>query len=222
MLYTVKIDPNKSFLRALMTAFYASSHKARDLLAFNLTDEREQGYLSKAWDVAKPFQNLPMTQKTIDEIDARAAGYFNAMRKDTRARFFAHLVEFVRHVKQVADRENQGEFRDYRLSSDFTFQPSNESLGKSLKSDVRQHFAKIIQDLRNEELRGIILKDYTPDALDELTRAEAAKAASIKAHPFKLDFMSSPLSATALPEDIVYDPAENKPSPGTPNSVHLH
>lgn len=112
------------------------------------------GYYARAWNkvaMAGPVQD--------ERAQAEARRAYDHDVVNARGIFFAHLIEFVRHIKNP---HPQTKFHQ--------FSPLSAENGDYLKSAVDRNLSKIVTDLNRMEIRNLILTECTPAQLERTVR----------------------------------------------------
>jgi hypothetical protein len=190
MLYTVRIEPNKVFLRALMTNFFASSSVAHVYLArveaFKTSPaECAESYFNKIWSKAADVGPLP--QKEISEFLRQAecakSKCYNSYLKPAWEKLAKDgPVQDVR-LKALAAADHKRDLDDAKglffahlidfvrnikfPTSKFAALPDTVET-RMLKDALKDNLGKIVQDLQsNAVIRDIILSDFTPAQMEK-------------------------------------------------------
>lgn len=156
-------ESNRDLLRILMAGFYLSSEKGRNLhklyeaYAAN-SPERHEFHLKQAWQKVVPnIERGPLVQSQQAAVSVHAQGHYLMMMKDTKERFFAHLIEFVQTFNSGMHKSNPV------LSKTFKFSglPNSDDFNM-LRQEIRRNVAGVTRELRQESIRELILADFTP------------------------------------------------------------
>lgn len=240
MLYPKRIDPDKNFLRALMTNFFASSPAAHMHLAqveaFNASAGGcKESHFKTLW--SKAAQVGPLPQKTLNDLSQHASAA-SAKWYDS---YFARNWDKVVNVEQVGPQpENvikkiaaqatiehkrdlnnaKGLFfahlvefvRNIKIpTSKFTKLPDTSD-AKILKDVVNSQFGNLVRELQgNAEIQNRILSEFTPAQMDK-PPVQVSPAAPVAEPVSQIELIRE-----ILPPGISYTPQE-----AAPQGLRLH
>ncbi len=190
MLYVVKLEPNKPFLRALMTSYFESSPNAYSLLDQALLwslspDERKKSYFNQIW--AKAAKYGPVSSDKIAEIEQQACQRL-ASEDNLGCSVLAHWMKAAEHgpphpeeVRKMIEKGHEREaanarglffanliefVRNLRIP-DKKFAPLPDTAdSRMLVAAAKSSLGKLVDNLREKEIQALILSEFTPDKMN--------------------------------------------------------